>query len=101
MIESLKAAAVVLGAIAGILASLGAIFGVIFAAYRWYLKQNQQDKDIEKINDEDIKSIKDELCLLTYGLLACLKGLAEQGCDGPVTDATVKLEKHLNQQAHK
>lgn len=101
MIESIKAAAIVLGAIAGVLASLSAIFGVIFAAYRWYLKQNQQDKDIENIKESDVKSIKEELCLLTYGVLACLKGLAEQGCDGPVTVATEKIEKHLNQQAHK
>ena len=27
---------------------------------------------------KDIKSIKDEMCLLTYAVLACLKGLKEQ-----------------------
>lgn len=79
--------------IGALLTALAAIFGVIFTVYRWYLRQNQQDKDIQ--------SIKEELSLLTYGLLACLKGLAEKGCDGPVTDATAKLEKHLNQRAHK
>ena len=79
--------------IGAVLAALTAIFGVIFAIYRWYLRQNQQDKDIV--------AVKDELCLLTYGVLACLKGLAEQGCDGPVKDAISRVEKHLNQQAHK
>lgn len=78
---------------AAVMTALGVIFGAIFAVYRWYLRQNQQDKDIQ--------SIKDEQCLLTYGVLACLKGLAEQGCDGPVTDAINKIEKHLNKQAHK
>ena len=34
------------------------------------------------------------------GVLAALKGLAEQGCDGPVHDAIDTLEKHLNIQAH-
>ena len=34
------------------------------------------------------------------GILACLKGLKEQGCDGPVTDAITKIEKHINQAAH-
>ena len=46
------------------------------------------------------QSIKDELCLLTYGTLACLKGLKEQGCNGPVTEAIGKIEKHINQSAH-
>ena len=79
--------------IAAVIGALGVIFGVIFAVYWWYLKQNKQD--------EDIKSMKDEQCLLTYGVLACLKGLAEQGCDGPVKEAINKIEKHMNQQAHK
>ena len=109
MIEALETLGKILGTIAGIGVSIAAIFGMIFGVYRWYLKQNKQDDDIKKIKEDDIKrikeddikSIKDELCLLTYGVLACLKGLAEQGCDGPVTDATDKIEKHLNKQAHK
>ena len=47
-----------------------------------------------------IKEIKDEMCLLTYAVLACLKGLKEQGCNGPVTEAIGKVEKHINQAAH-
>lgn len=79
--------------IASVITALGVIFGVIFAVYRWYLKQEKQD--------EDIKAIKDEQTLLTYGVLACLKGLKEQGCDGPVTTAIDQIEKHINKQAHK
>lgn len=79
--------------IASIITALGVILGVIFAVYRWYLKQEKQDKDI--------KSIKEEQTLLTYGVLACLKGLKEQGCDGPVTTAINQIEKHINKQAHK
>lgn len=77
---------------ASLLTALVAIFSVVFAIYRWYLRQNEQDKEIEKI--------KSEQCLLTYGILACLKGLQEQGCNGPVTEAVKKIEKHINQQAH-
>jgi Na+/H+ antiporter NhaD/arsenite permease-like protein len=69
-----------------------AIAGVAFNVYRWYLKQNKQDEEIEKM--------KNEQCLLTYGILACLKGLSEQGCNGPVTEAINKIEKHINKQAH-
>ena len=79
--------------VASVITALGVIFGVIFAVYRWYLKQNKQD--------EDIKAIKEEQTLLTYGVLACLKGLKEQGCDGPVTVAINQIEKHINKQAHK
>lgn len=79
--------------VAAVVGAIIAIFGIIFAIYRWYLKQNKQDTDI--------KSIKEEQTLLTYGVLACLKGLAEQGCDGPVKEAINKIEKHINQMAHK
>lgn len=79
--------------IAAVITALGVIFGAIFAVYRWYLKQNKQD--------DDIKEIKAEQSILTQGVLACLKGLKEQGCDGPVTEAIKQIETHLNRQAHK
>ena len=78
--------------LAATITALGVIFGVIFAIYKWYLKQEKQDKDI--------KAIKEEQSILTQGVLACLKGLKEQGCNGPVTAAIDKIEKHLNKQAH-
>lgn len=77
---------------ASLITALTVIFSALFSAYRWYLKQNQQDKEIE--------GMKAEQCLLTYGVLACLKGLKEQGCNGPVTEAIDKIEKHINKQAH-
>lgn len=83
----------IITAVAGVITALGVIFGVIFAIYKWYLKQEKQDKDI--------KAIKEEQFLLTQGVLACLKGLQEQGCDGPVTSAIKQLETHINKQAHK
>ena len=61
---------------------------VVFAVYKWYLKQKQQDVEIERV--------KSEQCLLTYGMLACLKGLKEQGCNDSVTEAIDKIEKHIN-----
>ena len=79
--------------IAAVLAAVIAIVGYYNKAYRWVQKQDRQDTDIS--------AIKSELTLLTYGTLACLKGLAEQGCDGPVHEAIEKIEKHLNVTAHK
>lgn len=71
---------------------------------RWVDKQNEQDKEIQKLkkhHEDDIASIKEEQTLLVYGILACLQGLKEQGCNGPVTEAIGKYEKYLNQKAHK
>ena len=59
-----------------------------------------EEKEMLKRHDEAIKDINEEMAILTYGILACLKGLKEQGCDGPVTDAISKIEKHLNEKAH-
>lgn len=80
---------ITIAALATAIITLG---GILIAAYRWYDRQNQQDIEI--------KRIKKEQCLLTYGILACLKGLKEQGCNGPVTEAIDKLEKHMNKAAH-
>ena len=77
---------------AAVLSAVLAIAGVVFAVYRWYLKQNKQ-------NDE-IKKIKTENTLICYGLSAALDGLIQLGANHSVTAAKEKLDKHLNQQAH-
>lgn len=82
---------------------LGVIGGVLIAAYKFLKKPEELEKKIQKIratHEEDIRKINEEQCLITYGLLACLKGLKEKGCNGPVTEAINKIEKHLNKQAH-
>ena len=79
--------------IAEIISALTIICGVIFALYRWVLKQNKQD--------EDIKAIKEENSLICFALRACLDGLEQLGANHTVPVAKEKLEKHLNIQAHK
>ena len=79
--------------IASVITALGVILGVVLAVHKWYLKNEKQDSDN--------KAIKEEQTILTKGVLACLKGLKEQGCDGPVTTAISDIEEHLNRQAHK
>lgn len=71
---------------------------------RWVDKQNQQDEEIRKLkqhHEEDMASIREEQTLLMYGVLACLKGLKEKGCNGTVTETISKYEKYLNEKAHK
>ena len=55
--------------------------------YRWTLRQREQDEELRAIRKENT-------------LLACLKGLEEQGCDGPVHEAIDRIEKDLNLRAH-
>ena len=79
--------------VASVITALGTIIACFSTIHKWILRQNKQD--------EDIRSIKDEQKILTTGVLACLKGLKEQGCDGPVTEAILSIENHLNKEAHK
>lgn len=79
--------------LAEIFGAAAVVFSAVFALYKWVLKQNAQDVEI--------KALKQEQTVICYGVLAALKGLREQGCNGPVTQAIDKLEKHLNIQAHK
>lgn len=79
--------------IAAIIGALGVIFGVVFAVYRWYLKQEKQDKDIAHIKEEDT--------LIVFALSACLDGLQQLGANHTVPIAKDKLDKYINQRAHK
>ena len=82
---------------------------------RWFDRQKAQDIELaalRKKHDDELaalrgehsaqtRAIKEEQAILTYGILACLKGLHEKGCNGPVTEAIHKIERHLNERAHK
>ena len=79
-------------AAAGLITALSTILGAGLALYRFYLRQKKQD--------EELAAIRAELQVLCFGMRACLSGLKEQGCNGPVTHALDALDKHLNKQAH-
>ncbi len=83
--QTLLSLAAIAGAFVAVISYIRKIFG-------WFDRQEKQDKEI--------KDIKDEQAILTKGILACLKGLSEQGCDGPVTTAITEIENHINQKAH-
>ncbi len=102
-VETIITASAVLGAIT-------AFVTLFWKLFRWIEHQKEQDTKIAKIeqdmkelkehHDNDTRAIHEEQTLVVYGLLSCLKGLQEQGCDGPVSEAVDKLEKHLNKRAH-
>ena len=94
--QSIITAAAVIGAIVALVTYFSKVV-------RWVDKQSKQDneiKDIRKHHEEDMADIRQEQRLIVYGVLACLKGLSEQGCNGPVTEAINKIDRYLNERAH-
>jgi hypothetical protein len=87
-----------------IIGALGVILGVIIAAFRWFARQEKQSCDIDRlheIHDADLKSVQEELCIVNYAVLASLDALMQRGYGGNVAEAHVKLQKHINNKAHR
>lgn len=94
--------------------ALGLIIGMVVKSVRFFDRQKVQDEDIhglEEKHNTDMKEliealnerfaeISEEQRILTSGMLACLRGLQEQGCNGPVTKAISDIENHINDKAH-
>lgn len=106
---SAAAAAVIL--LASVITAIGVILGVpkkMVAAIKarkekklLIERQNeQQNNDIAELKRESERS-KEERCLIIYGLSACLDGLIQQGCNHSVPEAKNKIDKYINQMAHK
>ena len=93
------------------LAALASVVTIFWKLFAWIEHQKKQDEEITRIEarlnetneqrDRARAHILEEQALLTYGILACLKGLKEQGCNGAVTEAINKIEKHINTNAHR
>jgi len=87
-----------------LIGAVGILFGAGAALFKWLSKQERQSIDIEKLremHDEDLKSVQEELCVLNYAVLASLDALMQRGYGGNVDEAHVKLQKHINNKAHK
>ncbi|MBP3448368.1 MAG: branched-chain amino acid ABC transporter permease [Clostridia bacterium] len=97
-----------------VLSALVAFITLAWKLFKWINHQKEQDQELIRIEqkfDDKVKALKDmhnkdqeniqeEQTLVVYGLLACLKGLAAQGCNGPVSEAIDRIEKHINKKAH-
>ena len=87
-----------------IIGAVGVIAGVVFAFCKWILKQDKQSCDIKSLHEQhekDLRDVQEELCIVNYAVFAALDALKQQGYNGGVTDARDKLEKHINNKAHK
>lgn len=60
----------------------------------------QELGEMQTTMDAKLQQINSELCMLSYCVGATLDGLKQLKCDGKVTEAKEKMDKHLNQQAH-
>jgi hypothetical protein len=82
---------------AAVTTAVGVLCGVVFGFWKWII--NMQNKN--KLHDEQISQMKEENALIVYALSACLDGLQQLGANHSVPVAKDKLDKYINQQAHK
>lgn len=89
---------ITLGQIAAAIGLIAVIGGALIAIAKFGFKYEKRFITIEgKIETLESKSkVNDqENRLMLKGLLACLKGLKEQGCNGPVTQSIEEIDDYL------
>lgn len=102
---------VTIGQIIGVIGSLTILAGFFVGIYKFVKNTvldriEQNSKDIEDLRrraneqDKEIKESKEERLILLKAQLASLKGLKEQGCNGPVTQAINDVENYLINKSH-
>lgn len=84
----------------GALAAIGGPMIAIWRAVTKLLKRIEGNCTDIQMAQEDIDDSKAERKILIKGVLACLKGLQEQGCNGPVNKAINEIEAFLIERAH-
>lgn len=80
------------------------IVALLVKLVRWVDHQKSQDREIRALRNrhkDDMTALREELKVICYANLACLDGLKQLGANGNVTKAHDKLDKHLNQNAHR
>ncbi len=102
---------VTIGQIIGTISAITVILGFIKLIYDFVKKStldriNKNEEDIKVLKNDveviktEIKDGKEERLVLVNGVLACLKGLKEQGCNGPVTEGINQIETYLMKKSH-
>lgn len=96
---------ITLGQVASTIVLIGTISGFFITILKWYKNKILDKLDNFNIRitklENDSKMNKEENTILLKGQLACLKGLKEQGCNGPVTESINEIETYLLKQAHR
>lgn len=98
-----------------VLSAAGVIAASVAWVVRFFDRQKAQDTDLITLREKheaDIAALRAEAAehhkammgeqkILTQGVLACLEGLSEKGCNGPVTKTIGLIKDHLNEEAHR
>lgn len=85
---------------AALVAAVIALFGYYNKIHNWVRHQDEQDEQMKNLKKE-IETSKEERTLIVYALSACLDGLSQLGANHTVPLAKDKLDKYINQQAHR
>lgn len=102
---------ITIGQIVGAVGTLSVLAGFFFSIYKFVKKValdkiDNNAKNIEDLQNEvrwlksELHDSKEERLILLKGQLACLKGLKEQGCNGPVTQGIKDIEEYIIKKSH-
>lgn len=102
---------ITIGQIATTCGTITVLVGFVVAIYKFIKKVvldkiNKNTEDIKQLQIDvtklqcEVKESKEERLILLKGQLACLKGLKEQGCNGPVTQAIKDIEAYIISKSH-
>lgn len=102
---------ITIGQISNAITLLMVIAGAFMTIYKFvkdalFDKMRLLDNRITKLEElnvrqeHDITESKEERLILLNGTLACLKGLKEKGCNGPVTQGITDIENYLMKKSH-
>lgn len=102
---------ITIGQITGAISTITIIIGFVVTVYNFIKKTTldkieRNSKEIEELKVEvgllksEVKDSKEERLILVNGVLACLKGLKEQGCNGSVTEGIKQIEDYLIKKSH-
>lgn len=85
---------------AALIGAAAALLGWLFKGFTFVKEPENLKNEIVEIKSE-LAAQKAEMRMLYNGVLASLKGLHEQGANGPVTQTIAEMEQYLNDAAHK
>ena len=102
---------ITIGQLVGAIGTITVLGGFFLGIYKFIKKvvldkidKNTQDiKDLQEevgLLKSEVQDSKEERLILLKGQLACLKGLKEQGCNGPVTQGIKDIEDYLISKSH-
>ena len=88
---------------AELIGAVSVILGGILGGFKLYSKLLDRIDTLERqlhAQQRELDKMKKEDTLVIYALRACLDGLHQKGCNGRVTEAISRLDKHINKAAH-